>query len=322
MRVFVRMLSIFIYNYNQKKMASISTKLFVNASTYEDFSKITPSDKKIYFINDTKQIYAKGIYYGVSASDFDAVKKALNGYLSANNKTVAEAIEDAIKEIDGKVTASKTLKIDGEAYETDITVAITRKDDEKVVALLNNAGTILSYVKVSDIIGSAVLTKSAYDASTGILTLTFGEGDAATAVEIDLKELLDIDDIITDGTYLSSTVNTVDTDKSQLTIKANVAEDMAALTGTEVVLADAVNTKNYVDDKVAEVVTAYEAADAAIITSYQTADDKLYTTYIKPNTDAIEVLNGDVDAKGSVTYTATYIVTSTMNDLDNYWDTL
>lgn len=149
-------------------MASISTKLFVNASTYEDFSKITPSDKKIYFINDTKQIYAKGIYYGVSASDFNDVKKALNGYLGDNDKTVAEAI----------------------------------------------------------------------------------------------------------------------------------------------------------DDKVAEVVTAYEAADAAIITAYQAADDKLYTTYIKPNADAIEVLNSEVDTKGSVTYTATYIVTSTMNDLDNYWDTL
>lgn len=65
------------------------------------------------------------------------------------------------------------------------------------IALVDNANTELSTVSVSDLIGNGQLTGSSYDKTTGILTLTFNMADGSTRdVEIDLKEMLDIDDVV------------------------------------------------------------------------------------------------------------------------------
>lgn len=351
-------------------MASITKKLFVNVLSGVE-APVNYDENKIYFINEAKKIFAKGVYYGVSEDDFAAYKKALGTFLynqdSKDYEDVPTAITAAIATIDKKVSESKTLKVDGEVYE--VATSIKYDDTNKKIDFLDKEGTVLSSVATSDIIGNQLVKNSEYDSATGILKMTFDNGtDTGLEVDIDLKDILDISDVVSVDKYVNATIktNTEGDDNNQLEISVNVCTDFSTLGDNDTLLADAKTVVNYVtsltsklqdsidaltkrvedNEKAIEtlqlglktvrtdfetadtnIITAYVAADAALdkkisdlTSAYVYADEKLYTTYIKPNADAIILLNSDVNTEGSVKYTATDIVVTTMEDLTNYWE--
>ena len=199
------------------------TKLFVlvpstSNATVDSIKTASLTSSKIYFMAKYNQIVAKGTVYGVDPStgkELESLVTVLGGtkgadgtvtvdfknlhyYTSEGTKTIIGAIRALDAKIKGemdKLAASKTL---GENYEFtgQLTYVPAAGGKAAHIALVDEAGTELSTVPVSNIIGNGVLKTSAYDAATGILTLTFAQADGTTnAVEVDLKAMLDINDI-------------------------------------------------------------------------------------------------------------------------------
>ena len=101
----------------------------------------------------------------------------LNYYTSEGTKTIIGAIgalDAKIKSEMDKLATSKTL--DGNYEFTGrINYVAANGGVPAHIALVKEDGTELSTVNVSDIIGNGILKTSAYDAATGILTLTFAQ---------------------------------------------------------------------------------------------------------------------------------------------------
>lgn len=175
--------------------------------------------------------------------------------------------------------------------------AVTTVGEEKgaYIALEDNTGTSIanSEIPVEDIIGNGILDSSAYDSETGILTLTFANADGTTTdVEVDLKELFDIDDIVVDQTtakdYLSFTVVDPAAEEGQAVLGVKLADvtytqtsgsTPATLTvdstnGKMLDATDAVPAiKSYVDD-VAEQVTNNATGDNYITVAQDSTNKK------------------------------------------------
>lgn len=268
------------------------TKMFVlvpstSAATVEAIKTASLSSNKIYFMAKYNQIVAKGAVYGVDPSTGKELEtlvgvlggtkaddgtvsvdfSGLNYYASEGTKTIIGAIKalDAkVKEEMDKLAASKTLNEKYEFTGKLKYVAAVKDGEPAHIAIADETGAEIlgTSINVSDIIGNGVLKSSAYDAATGILTLTFAQADAVDkAIQVDLKAMLDINDIsIAEASknYLEVTLGTASTEgDTQAVFGAKivkVAEASDAKTG----LVDAKDAKDYVDKTVDAAIKALD----------------------------------------------------------------
>lgn len=280
------------------------TKMFVlvpstSNATVESIKTASQSSHKVYFMAKYNQIVAKGTVYGVdpkTGTEIVSLTEILGGtkgpdgtvtvdfsnlnyYTSEGTKTIIGAIEsiDAkIKSELDKLAASKTLDGNYE-FTGEIKYVAASGGTAAHIALVDEDGTELSTIPVSDIIGNGVLKTSAYDAATGILTLTFAQADGTEkAIEVDLKAMLDINDISIDEAsknYLGVTLGTAEAEgKTQAVFGAKivkVAEASDAKTG----LVDAKDVKDYVDGKTVDLAVTAEG-DAYVSASVKADNNK------------------------------------------------
>ena len=137
------------------------------------------------------------------------------------------------------------------------------------IALTDNDGKELSVIPVSNIVGNGVLKSSAYDPATGILTLTFAEADGTdNAVEVDLKAMLDINDMsIAEGSknYLEVTLGTAVVEGETQAVFGAKTVKVAEASDSKTGLVDAKDVKDYVDSKATNL--SVEAAGDDYITA-------------------------------------------------------
>ena len=268
-------------------------------ATVESIKTASQSSHKVYFMAKYNQIVAKGTVYGVDPStgkELESLVTVLGGskgsdgtvtvdfsnlnyYASAGTKTIIGAIES----IDAKVTAemdklatSKTLDGNYE-FTGQIKYVAASGGTAAHIALVDEDGTELSTIPVSDIIGNGILKSSAYDAATGILTLTFAQADGTEkAIGVDLKAMLDINVIsIAEASkkYLEVTLGTASTEgETQAVFGAKivkVAEASDAKTG----LVDAKDVKDYIDGQTSDLTVTAEG-DAYVSASVNADTDK------------------------------------------------
>lgn len=264
-----------------------------SAATVESIKATSLTTSKVYFMAKYNQIVAKGTVYGVDPStgkELETLVSVLGGtkaadgtvsvdfshlnyYTSEGTKTIIGAIralDTKIKSEMDKLAASKTLN-DNYEFTGQIKYVPAASGKAAHIALVDEADKELSTINVSDIIGNGVLKTSAYNATTGILTLTFAQADGTEkAIEVDLKAMLDINDIsIAEASknYLEVTLGAAGTEgDTQAVFGAKVkkivgAGESADLTG----LADAADVKAYVDSKATDL--AVEAAGDKYITA-------------------------------------------------------
>lgn len=272
------------------------TKLFVlvpstSNATVESIKAASLTTNKIYFMAKYNQIVAKGTVYGVDPSTSKELENlgkeleslvtvlggtkgpdgtvtvpfdGLNYYTSEGTKTIIGAIgalDAKIKSEMDKLAASKTL---GENYEfTGQIKYVAAKDGVAAhIALVNEAGTELSTIPVSEIIGNGVLKTSAYDAATGILTLTFAQASGVDkAIKVDLKAMLDINDIsIAEASkkYLEVTLGTAGTEGDTQAVFGAKIVKVAEATDAKTGLVDAKDVKDYIDVQTSDLTVTAE----------------------------------------------------------------
>ena len=268
-------------------------------ATVESIKTASLSSHKVYFMAKYNQIVAKGTVYGVdpkTGTEIVSLTEILGGtkgpdgtvtvdfsnlnyYASEGTKTIIGAIEsiDAkVKSEMDKLAASKTLN-DNYEFTGQLTYVPAAGGTAAHIALVDEDGTELSTIPVSDIIGNGVLKNSAYDAATGILTLTFAQASGVdNSIEVDLKAMLDINDIsIADGSknYLEVALGEASAEgKTQAVFGAKivkVAEASDAKTG----LVDAKDVKDYVDGKTVDLAVTAEG-DAYVSASVKADNNK------------------------------------------------
>jgi hypothetical protein len=186
-----------------------------------------------------------------------------------NAKTYIDA---SVKRATTVVETGTGLKVDDATDGTDGHTTYTVSPDFKI-AYVPAAGNVAAQivlssnddvstfgtVAVTDIIGDGFLADSSYNASTGILNLAFNQGGDIITYPINLHDMLDINDMSIDAdsaNYLSIALNsTADEDgKSQAVISA-LRQDVSTATENATGIADAWETKKYVDAKVADLTT-------------------------------------------------------------------
>ena len=268
-------------------------------ATVESIKTASLSSHKVYFMAKYNQIVAKGTVYGVdpkTGTEIVSLTEILGGtkgadgtvtvdfnnlhyYTSEGTKTIIGAIEsiDAkVKSEMDKLAASKTL---GENYEFTgrINYVAASGGAAAHIALVDEAGTELSTIPVSDIIGNGILKTSAYDAATGILTLTFAQADGTEkAIAVDLKAMLDINDIsIAEASkkYLEVTLGTASTEgETQAVFGAKIVK-VSEATDANTGLVDAKDVKDYVDGKTTDLAVTAEG-DAYVSASVKSDNNK------------------------------------------------
>ena len=155
--------------------------------------------------------------------------------------------------VDGK-TITKTGK-DGLATALALKVEAASGENKARIALVDSNGgsgyAVRSFVNIEDIVGSGIVQGSAYEPSTGTLTITWAgsTGEKPKTTSIDLSALLDIKDIIikSDSTdYLSFADVSPDpgTDAGQAQIGVKLANVTYTATGDSTPANLTVNTKN------------------------------------------------------------------------------
>ena len=236
----------------------------------------TAYDGKICFLEGTGEIFTKGKIYGMStdqASKLSAIITAVglnaDGTLPAWGASAdsikdaasiiaavvaldakAKALQDELDAEQAKVAASKTLDENYE-FTGKLKYVAAAGDVPAHIVLVDETGAELanSSVPVSDIIGNGVLTGSAYNKETGILTLTFAKADGGTEdVEVNLVDMLDINDVsVAAGStnYINIDLTGGENSQAVFSVKVSKMAD-ATLTG----LADAADVKAYVDAQV------------------------------------------------------------------------
>lgn len=274
-------------------MNDLLTKLFVHVpkelhETLDNvIAKSKTNNRKIYFVEEFNQIVLNGTTYGIdpkTSTEITSLINVIGGSAGADGtvtvdfsnlnyckpegtKTIIgaiEAIDAQLKAEMDKLAASKTLN---ENYEFSGQIKyVAAKDGVAAhIALVDEDGTELSTVPVSDIIGNGVLQTSAYDAATGILTLTFAQADGTTkAIEVDLKAMFDINDIsIADGSknYLEVTLGEASAEgETQAVFGAKIVK-VAEATDAKTGLVDAKDVKDYVDGKTTDLAVTAEGDD-------------------------------------------------------------
>ena len=268
------------------------TKMFVlvpstSNATVESIKTASLSSHKVYFMAKYNQIVAKGTVYGVdpkTGTEIVSLTEILGGtkgpdgtvtvdfsnlnyYASEGTKTIIGAIEsiDAkVKSEMDKLAASKTLN-DNYEFTGQLTYVPAAGGTAAHIALVDEDGTELSTIPVSDIIGNGVLKNSAYDAATGILTLTFAQADGVdSAIQVDLKAMLDINDIsIADGSknYLEVALGEASAEgKTQAVFGAKIVK-IAEVSDAKTGLVDAKDVKGYIDGQISDLTVTAEGDD-------------------------------------------------------------
>lgn len=258
-----------------------------SVATVDSIKTASLTSSKIYFMAKYNQIVAKGTVYGVDPSTGNELETLvsvlggtkgadgsvtvdfsnLNYYTSEGTKTIIgaiEAIDAKVKAEMDKLAASKTLN-DSYEFSGQIKYVAAKDGVAAHIALVDEAGAELSTINVSDIIGNGVLKTSAYDAATGILTLTFAQADGTTkAIEVDLKAMLDINDIsIAEASknYLEVTLGAASAEgETQAVFGAKIVK-VAEATDAKTGLVDAKDVKDYVDGKTTDLAVTAEGDD-------------------------------------------------------------
>ena len=268
-------------------------------ATVDSIKTASLTSSKIYFMAKYNQIVAKGTVYGVDPStgkELESLVTVLGGtkgadgtvtvdfknlhyYTSEGTKTIIGAIEsiDAkVKSEMDKLAASKTLN-DNYEFTGQISYVPAAGGKAAHIALVDEAGKELSTVNVSDIIGNGVLKSSAYDAATGMLTLTFAQASGVDkAIQVDLKAMLDINDIsIAEASkkYLEVTLGTAGTEgETQAVFGAKIVK-VSEATNAKTGLVDAKDVKDWIETQTSDLaVTA--AGDAYVSASVNADTDK------------------------------------------------
>lgn len=268
------------------------TKMFVlvpstSNATVDSIKTASLSSHKVYFMAKFNQIVAKGTVYGVDPStgkELESLVTVLGGtkgsdgtvtvsfdnlnyYTSEGTKTIIGAIESIDAKVKAemeKLAASKTL---GENYEFTgrITYVAASGGTAAHIALVDEAGQELSTVNVSDIIGNGVLKTSAYDAATGILTLTFAQASGVdNAIEVDLKAMLDINDItIAEASqkYLEVALGEASVEGNTQAVFGAKIVKVAEATDAKTGLVDAKDVKDYVDSQTTDLTVTAKGDD-------------------------------------------------------------
>lgn len=280
------------------------TKLFVlvpstSVATVESIKTASLTTNKIYFMAKYNQIVAKGTVYGVdpkTGTEIVSLTEILGGtkgpdgtvtvdfshlnyYTSEGTKTIIGAIEsiDAkIKSEMDKLAASKTLDGNYE-FTGEIKYVAANGGVPAHIALVDEEGTELSTVPVSDIIGNGVLKDSNYNATTGILTLTFAQASGVdNSIEVDLKAMLDINDIsIAEASknYLEVTLGTAGTEGDTQAVFGAKIVKVSEATDAKTGLVDAKDVKDYVDGKTVDLAVTAEG-DSYVSASVKSDDNK------------------------------------------------
>ena len=199
----------------------------------------------------------------------------VNGVITAVEVTSDDiASSTELKAEEAKIANSATIKEvttgDIKTYETAVTIKYVAAVGEvgAHIALVDKNDKELSTVPVADIIGNGVLKKSSYNATTGILTLTFATASGKdTTVDINLGALLDIEDVMIDADstdYLKVTTTPDSEATGQAVFKALIKKmaDASYAEGAVVTgLADAADVKKYVDEAVSSKNVSAEGDD-------------------------------------------------------------
>ena len=121
------------------------------------------------------------------------------------------------------------------------------------IKLTDGNGNSFGEIDVNNIIGNGILKGSSYNATTGVLTLTFAEADGTDKdVTIDLGAMLDINDMsVAQASQKYLTVDLSGGENSQAVFTVNTI-DVSTVTENTTALADAWQVKQYVDSKVSD----------------------------------------------------------------------
>lgn len=161
------------------------------------------------------------------------------------------------------------------------------------IAMIGNDGAELSSVNIEDIVGNGVITETAYDPTTGKLTIKWAGGSETV---VDLGKLLDIDDVAIESAsqnYLKVALNpeASETGGSQAVFGAKIVK-VAEATNEKTGLVDAKDVKDYVDSKAIDLAVKAKGDD------YITADvDAADNKQINVTAD-VQVLTADAGAPG------------------------
>ena len=312
------------------------TKLFVlvpsnSNATVDSIKTASLTSSKIYFMAKYNQIVAKGTVYGVDPStgkELESLVTVLGGkkgsdgtvtvdfsklhyYTSEGTKTIIGAIEsiDAkVKSEMDKLAASKTLN-DNYEFTGQIKYVAAKDGVAAHIALVNVDGRELSTIPVSDIIGNGVLKTSAYDAATGILTLTFAQASGVDkAIQVDLKAMLDINDIsiaADSQNYLKVDLGTASVEGDTQAVFGAKIVKVAEATDAKTGLVDAKDVKDYIDGQTSDL--AVTAAGDAYVSASVNADTDKRHVIVASNVKDVTYEPGthtDYNAQGGVTTNA------------------
>lgn len=202
--------------------------------------------KRIQFGSDIHQIAQTKV----------SVKDGLKALtVTSTNTDLAEAADpnyEIALAVDGKTILDEATGLKSGLSLKYVAATIGDNTVDAHIALVDNDNTELSTVSVSEIIGSGIVESSSYSETTGVLSIKFVGSTDAT--EINLGKLLDIDDVaIAEDSkdYLGVTLDASasETGGSQAKFSAKVAK-MAEVSEEVTGLADALDVKTYVDEKV------------------------------------------------------------------------
>lgn len=282
---------------------------------------------KIFFASNgqivvgTGESTAEPIKYGVDKETQDKIDATLKEFTNGNEeRTVKTYVDDTEtakdtalrKDIATIIAGSDCLAIDGNSISdaSKITNALslvyvpTADSTPAHIALSDKSGKELTSVNVSDIIGNGMLNATAYNQTTGILTLTFNQANGTTKdVEVDLKAMLDLDDIVVsaDSTdYLKTDLPTTTADAGQLTIGLT-DKSKAAINGAENALHSA---KITFDSNTAKYATAAEPAVAGDVNA-KTSTQELSLNVVDTLNNLATGTNALASAKAAKEYVDT-----------------
>jgi len=251
--------------------------------TYNDSSYITVTkDASNIPVIDLNIVAIDGDENGLVNGLVDAVNAKT--YIDKKAKAATTVVE-AGKGIDVNVNTSTGS--DGQTIYTidsslNLTYTPATPGQSATINLVDKDGTyVFGQVNVSDIIGNGVIDHTDYEASTGILTLTFKQADGTTQdVKIDLHKMLDIGDVMVhadSSNYLEiSTVDSSNPDSSQATFKT-LMQDVSTADATHTGLVDAWNAKQYIEGAVKALDAEVTSSDGTNVTVKVTEVDGIIT---------------------------------------------
>lgn len=248
---------------NLKKLFVLvpSTLTAVTLDAVKTKSLEPANSDKLYFVEKYNQIVKGGVTYGIDPKTFKEIETLLPalGATTAEDGTVSfnvanlnykgdattilgviTSLDATIKSELDKLAASNTLGANYEFKGKFKYVASVPGGAAAHLALVDAAGTELSSVPVSDIIGNGVLESSEYNKDTGILTLIFKTAAGSTnSVDVNLAAMLDINDIMiaNDSTnYLKVELSGAENSQAKFGVKTVKVKDAS---DTSTGLADA-----------------------------------------------------------------------------------